>query len=557
MRGTRRLLSTTMTAAGMAGAMLAGAPAQAEPGSAASQIDDKIKHVLLISIDGFHAVDLANCLQADNPDHQCRNLARLTKRGITYVNASTTKPSDSFPGIIAQVAGGTPKSTGVYYDDSYDRTLFAPSSNCTVGPGTETQYAENLEFDNTLLDGGVLASLTTNSAIAISPANLPGALVSGKCELVWPHNFLRVNTIFGVLHNHGKRTAWTDKHPAYDILNGPNIVNGKLVLDQGPGGNIDDFFAPEINSLVTAQNVALVTNNPPNGLINPAIDFTGSIKAVEFYDEIKVKAVVNQINGFDHTGKKKVGTPTIFGMNFQAVSVGQKLPGNGYLDSRATPSDGLQSAIGFVDTSIGQFLDALDRQGLSESTLVIVSAKHGQSPIDPHRFHRITDSKNGAVLTTALNNFNNDDAFHIADDTVLEWLSPGRQGDTDGVIDDMTAQQANGADLGIGEFLSGNALKLRFRDPATDSRVPDFIITPNVGVVYANNPTKIAEHGGFNEDDVHVALVVSHPDLSKETISTAVQTTQIAPTILRVLGINPNELEAVRAEETPVLPEFE
>src|ERR1700716_1955766 len=82
-----------------------------------------VRHVLLLSIYGFHAVDLKNCVAS----RLCPHLARLTEHGITYANASTTEPSDSFPGLLAQFTGGTSKSTGVYYDDSYDRTLFAPA----------------------------------------------------------------------------------------------------------------------------------------------------------------------------------------------------------------------------------------------------------------------------------------------------------------------------------------------------------------------------------------------------------------------------------------------
>src|SRR5215468_3644285 len=80
--------------------------------------------VLLISVDGFHAVDLEICVAHGT----CPNLASLTQTGVTYTNASTTKPSDSFPGLLAQLTGGTPKSTGIFYDDSYDRTLFAPGT---------------------------------------------------------------------------------------------------------------------------------------------------------------------------------------------------------------------------------------------------------------------------------------------------------------------------------------------------------------------------------------------------------------------------------------------
>jgi len=75
----------------------------------------KLQNVLLISIDGFHAVDLEICVATGT----CPHLASLTQAGVTYTNASTTKPSDSFPGLLAQLTGGTPKSTGIFYDDSY------------------------------------------------------------------------------------------------------------------------------------------------------------------------------------------------------------------------------------------------------------------------------------------------------------------------------------------------------------------------------------------------------------------------------------------------------
>src|SRR5262249_10774396 len=120
--------------------------AVASTGSIARADDHSFNHVLLLSVDGLHAVDLANCVVA----RTCPHLAQLTETGITYTNAVTTKPSDSFPGMLAQVTGATSKSTGVFYDDSYDRTLFAPSgggAGCTSGPGAETQYAENIHTD--------------------------------------------------------------------------------------------------------------------------------------------------------------------------------------------------------------------------------------------------------------------------------------------------------------------------------------------------------------------------------------------------------------------------
>jgi hypothetical protein len=66
---------------------------------------------------------------------------------------------------------------------------------------------------------------------------------------------------------------------------------------------------------------------------------------------------------------------------------------------------------------------------------------------------------------------------------------------------------------------------------------------------------KIAEHGGANPQDRDVPLVVSGaPILVHGTVSNWVETTQIAPTILSLLGLDPNNLEAVRIEHTAVLP---
>jgi hypothetical protein len=224
--------------------------------SAIADNDDKVQHVLLVSIDGFHAVDLEVCIKTGN----CPNLEKLTDHGFTYTNASTTKPSDSFPGLLAQITGGTSKSTGVFYDDSYDRTLFAPAGKppapCASGPGAEVMLAENIEFNLHSIDGGKTGSLTNlNAGVAIDPDNLPGQKAGGPCTPLWPHNFIRTNTIFGVLHKHGLRTAWSDKHPAYDIINGNKPKTQPV---NGPGTNVDDFFAPEINSDLSVANVKLI-----------------------------------------------------------------------------------------------------------------------------------------------------------------------------------------------------------------------------------------------------------------------------------------------------------
>ena len=325
----------------------------------------KVRHVLLISIDGFHAVDFLNCSQGiasvNNGAPYCPNLAALGTTGVNYVAASTSKPSDSFPGLMSIVTGATPRTMGIYYDVSYDRSLDAPAKTtgnglaagpCTAGAaptGTTTEYEEGIDIDQTKLNGGAPgASLTDGGITSIDSARLVRDPKAG-CAPVYPWNFVRTNTIFGVIHAAGGYTAWSDKHPAYSAV-------------AGPGGNsLNDFYAPEINSNV----VALPGVTTPSGISCVSVPDTGadltawtnSFQNIECYDTLKANAIVNEIEGKTHDGKR-AQTPTIFGMNFQAVSVGQKLieqsnsTTGGYLDAAGTPTAALLSEIEFVDESI-------------------------------------------------------------------------------------------------------------------------------------------------------------------------------------------------------------
>ncbi|HVN79290.1 MAG TPA: alkaline phosphatase family protein [Terriglobia bacterium] len=67
-----------------------------------------IRHVLLISIDGMHALDYTNCVKAGT----CPSLAALGRTGVSYMRTSVSKPSDSFPGLMALVTGGNTAHRG-------------------------------------------------------------------------------------------------------------------------------------------------------------------------------------------------------------------------------------------------------------------------------------------------------------------------------------------------------------------------------------------------------------------------------------------------------------
>src|SRR4029077_15905976 len=121
-----------------------------------------IRHVLLISIDGMHAVDYENCAASNT----CPHLAALGRTGVNYTRTTTSRPSDSFPGLMALVTGGSPRTVGAFYDVAYDRVLAPPKiatgnhlpgsgpapAGCKVGKpnGTETEHEEGDEYDQQL-----------------------------------------------------------------------------------------------------------------------------------------------------------------------------------------------------------------------------------------------------------------------------------------------------------------------------------------------------------------------------------------------------------------------
>jgi predicted AlkP superfamily pyrophosphatase or phosphodiesterase len=479
-------------------------------------------HVLLISVDGMHAVDLQNYIAA----HPTSTLATLASHGVRYPNVKSSGPSDSFPGLLALVTGGTPKSTGVWYDVSYDRSLFAPGSNCQGLPGTQPAFDESLDNDSSSYTaGGTPGDVTTQ----INVANLPLALVGGVCKPVYPHDFVKVNTIFEVIKGAGLRTAWADKHPAYDLVNGPS------------GKGVDDLYTVEVNST--------------DPIYSTITDTTKGFHSVQRNDQLKVQAILNEIQGLDSTGAHSVGVPAVFGMNFQAVSVGQKLAkGNkadpldagligGYGDVVGlTPNNGLQSGLDYVDGALGSMVSELNTAGIANDTLVIISAKHGQSPIDLTTRVATDDSPFGGTPGIGA---------YISDDVGLVWLDPAQQKGQYKAARSYLQSQAGA--LHIDNLIDAAHMAPTFRSPFADSRTPDFIAVVHPGTIYTGG-SKLAEHGGFTDNDRNVALLVSNPNLAAAVRGDNTETRQVAPTILRALGLKPYLLQALKVEGATTLP---
>ncbi|HKF06576.1 MAG TPA: alkaline phosphatase family protein [Candidatus Sulfotelmatobacter sp.] len=540
---------------------------------------NRIQRVLLVSIDGMHAVDYINCSQGvsgvNNGQPYCPNLAALGATGINYLDTSTSKPSDSFPGLTTIISGATPRLHGAFYDVAYDRVLAPPlriTGNGLKGGvcvpnqpnGTTTEYEEGIDRNQKFLNGidGITSKNGDGGINSIDPGRLPRDPYN-NCAPVYPWNFVRTNTIFGVIHQSGGYTAWSDKHPAYSSVSGP-----------GDGTNVDDFYAPEINSNV----VALPGIRTPLGMAcDPVPDLTADLTAwtnsflnIMCYDTLKVKAILNEIDAYNHNRTMKTQVPMVFGMNFQAVSVGQKLieanvGSGGYMDATGTPSAQLLQEVQFVDTAIGDWTAELKAQGIYDSTLIIITAKHGQSPIDSQRYTGITSggpvtTSPSQLIDSCLPASESNAGGQIGpteDDISLLWLS--RSCTTAAQVDILETQSPASANVaGIGQIFWGASLNQIFNPPGIpptgDSRTPDIVITPNVGVTYSGSHKKQAEHGGFSHDDTSVMILVSNSGFSPSTITTPVQTAQVAPTVLQALGLNPASLQGVQQQGTQVLP---
>ena len=395
-------------------------------------------------------------------------------------------------------------------------------------------YDESIDYNDTLLFSG-----------GIDPANLPMAIVNGKCTEMYPHMRLRVNTVFEVARGAGLQTAYADKHPAYDLVRGPS------------GTGLSEGYFPEQAATANTVNATIA------------------------YDQLHVNAWLGWIDGITPVnasitsgGSKITAMPSFFGGNFQCVSVAEK---TAEYNNDSSISAGILQALDFVDASLGQIVTKLKAKGYYKDTLIILASKHGQAPIDPLLWNEVDpDALQNATgvpvawLTVSCNPLpstpllkqDQPNAYRVpltaplsktkTDDIGLVFLN--HTSDTAAAVANLHAHQAA---LKINETISGAALIAQgFGDPSKDPAVPDIIVRPDLGTCYTTSNAKTAEHGGLSDDDRKVACIASSPRLKATKFTQQVSTKQVAPTILQALGLDPKALEGVVAEGTKVLPGF-
>lgn len=424
------------------------------------------QYILLLSIDGLHAFDLARYV-AGNPDS---TLAELTARGVTYTNAYTAV-ADPAAGLVSLATGGTPISTGILSSDGFDHSLSPPGSHC------RTKGAE----------------LTLRAS---SPPLDP----QEGCSPVPPHALLRVNTIFEVVHQKYGTTAWAGENAGLtDLLTGPS------------GHGLDD-----------------------------RCDFSDALP--HHGDPARVQGVLHWIDGRICSGQRDAPTPALFGTVFHSVAA--IASGAGYLDAMGTPSPALASALDATDAAIARIVTELKSKRLYDSTWIVIASPYGLAPIDPRLQRRIPLARLRSVVESVQPGI----VAHITGSHAgYIWL-------TDPAMTAKVARACNAQAraLGIESIQFGSDLALTLNPAASDARTPDLILQPLPGVLWADSSG--SAYGGSLESETHVALLISGKQLRGRFDPTLVPTTQLAPLLLRALGLEKFDLQALHREHSPALP---
>jgi len=291
-------------------------------------------------------------------------------------------------------------------------------------------------------------------------------------------------------------------------------------------------------------------------------------------------------------------------MNFQTVSVAEKVSspstltknadgtytegptepaGYQWVNGQLVPGPLLSSALDYVNNALARIDAKIHKDGLADSTAIILTAKHGQSPLDPNQLERIKDGPIISAINKAYHDQVDSSVSTLIvagtdDDLWQSYLSVKTQAAADFVKSYLWNHDALGVNYantgascpypvpttipagctlvhhsGLARIYAGDEAAKFFGVPFSEPDYPDVFGRVQVGVVYTGG-TKIAEHGGNNPGDRDVPILVYGPGIDRGFSNQWVETTQVAPTILRLLGLDPNDLQAVQIEGTQVLP---
>ncbi len=318
------------------------------------------------------------------------------------------------------------------------------------------------------------------------------------------HQLVRVNSMFDLVHAAGGRTAWADANAAYaDLLRGPS------------GKALDDVF------------VAAVASGAKDKLA-----------AAEAQDRECVEAVVRWMGS-------GANVPRLSGLSLLGLDAAQRS-----LPLTQTATEGAASSVKrapmeHIDAQVRRIVAALKGAGLFDSTWIVVTARHGSTG-DTANLRVVDSARVEQVAKTAAGN---ELGRVVAATAGMVWLKHPEK--TNAIVN---AYREKMLELGIGAIYSGEKLKLIMNTAKEDSRMPDVILEPQAGVVWSKGGQWPEHLGGFSDDENHVAMLISGRQLTGRVDKTPVPTGQVAPLILRILGMEKLDLQALHHEHVPALP---
>jgi hypothetical protein len=158
------------------------------------------------------------------------------------------------------------------------------------------------------------------------------------------------------------------------------------------------------------------------------------------------------------------GTCTRVDRSLKRERLSRTVAMGGYKNAAVLPSAKLLEEIEYVDTAIGIIVSGLQSAGIYDNTLLIITAKHGDSPTDPTRY--VADGTITPTTILATNNMipcsesplNPTGIGATEDEVSVLWLKKGAS-----VNAAVRLLESNAAPIGMGEIFYGPSVALNYK----------------------------------------------------------------------------------------------
>ncbi len=232
--------------------------------------------------------------------------------------------------------------------------------------------------------------------------------------------------------------------------------------------------------------------------------------------------------------------PQIVGATFQEFATAQAAA-DAY-SPLGTMSPALDAALDHVDKQLAKLVGTLHSSALYDRTWIVLTAASTSGPPAQLRSGTTDTSRLRLAIRRA-----EPHACVWIDGLAHIWLQD--DGEVQRLANALAAQRRY---LGIGDILTPARLRLTLAPPELDERRPAIVLVPSTGIRWTSSATGMPARS--KDHNANVALVISGPQFRNRRDPTPVPTTQTAALLLRALGMEKLDLEALHREHSPALP---